>query len=150
MLTRAEIPGLLCAAILVAVGLFLIFWHWRSWKRVADDPEQATEFRWSQCRRRIQVAAMLVGVGILLCIGDTILPILERNASISLRRMAVLWACDVLVMLLLAAWIALLALGDMAATASRTRIDLLRMRQRERALCEEIERYREIHGDADS
>ena len=150
MLTRAEIPGLFFAILLVSIGLYLLVWHWRSWKQVADDPERGTQFRWGQTRRRMQVAAILAGEGILLCVGDTILPILERADWITPRRMAELWACDVLVMLLLAAWIALLAIGDMAATASRTRIELLRMRQQERTLCEEIERFREIHDESET
>lgn len=150
MITRAEIPGLFFAILLVSIGLCLMVWHWRSWKQVADDSDRGTQFRWSQCRRRMQVAAILAGEGILLCIGDAILPILKRADWITARRMAELWACDVLVMLLLAAWIALLAMGDMATTASRTRIELLRMRQNERALCEEIERFREIQDESDS
>ncbi len=46
----------------------------------------------------------------LLCLGDTVLPILYRAGMISERKMAGLWTIDVLFMLLLAVWIALLAL----------------------------------------
>jgi hypothetical protein len=150
MLTRAEIPGLIFSALLVLVGVCLGSWHWRSWTLIADDPEQSTPTRWSQCRRRMQVAGLIALEGLLLFAGDSVLPILQRAESISKVQMAVLWTIDVLLMLLVAVWLALLAMGDMAVTMSQTRIELLRNRQRERALNEEIERYRKQHGEPES
>ena len=147
MLTRAEIPGLLCTALLVLAGLFLGGWHWRSWRRIAEDPEQATPTRWARCRRRMQVAALLALEGVLLSGGDAVLPVLLRGGLISERRMAILWAIDVLLMLLVAVWLALLAMGDWAVTMSQSRLEMLRDRQRQRVLREEIERFSEIHGD---
>jgi hypothetical protein len=147
MLTRAEIPGLIVTALLVSVGVLLVVWHWRSWKRIENDPEEGTETRWSQVRRRIQVAVMIALAGGLLCIGDTVLPILHRGGWLSQQRMAVWWTVDVILLLFLAVWIALMALGDMALTISRTRVDQLRLRQKQRELAAEIERYREQHGD---
>ena len=86
---------------------------------------------------------MLIAVeGILLCLGDAVLPILYRAGIISERKMAGLWTIDVLFMLLIAVWIALLALGDMAVTATGVRRELRTMRQRERELHEELERLR--------
>lgn len=150
MLTRAEIPGLIVTALLVSVGIFLGFWHWRGWQRIADDPEEGTEVRWAQIRRRIQVAAMIAWEGVLLCIGDTVLPVLQRGGWMSERRMAVWWTVDVMLLLFVALWIGLLAIGDMALTFSRNRVDQLRIRQQQRELHAEIERYRELHGEEDS
>jgi hypothetical protein len=148
MLTRAEIPGLLFSAVLVWVGVLLAIWHWQGWKSIAQDPEEGTETRWSQVRRRIQVAVMIALVGVLLCIGDTVLPILQRGGWMTERRMAVWWTVDVILLLFLAVWIALMALGDMAVTMSRTRVEQLRLRQKQRELTEELERYRQRHGDS--
>lgn len=147
MLTRAEIPGLIVAAMLVSFGIFLSAWHWRGWKRIEHDPEEGTEFRWSQVRRRIQVALMISLVGVLLCLGDTILPIMQRAGTLSEQRMAAWWTVDVILLLFVAVWIALLAIGDMAVTASRARVEQLRIKQQQRELAVEIERYREQHGD---
>ncbi len=147
MLTRAEIPGLIVAAWLVSVGVWLAVWHWRGWKRIAGDPEEGSETRWSQVRLRIQVAIMIALAGVLLCIGDTVLPVLQRRGWMTLQRMAVWWTVDVILLLFLAVWIALMALGDMALTTSRTRVDQLRLRQKQRELTAEIERYREQNGD---
>jgi hypothetical protein len=142
MLTRAEIPGLLATLFLVGMGTVLVVWHWKSWKRDALDASSNTPERWSQCRRRMQVAVMIALEGVLLCLGDTVLPILYRAGMISERKMAGLWTIDVLFMLLLAVWIALLALGDLAVTATGARRELRTMRQRQRELQEELERLR--------
>ncbi len=147
MLTRAEIPGLVVTALLVSVGVLLAIWHWRGWKRIENDLEEGTETRWSQVRRRIQVAVMIALAGVLLCLGDAVLPVLQRGGWMTQKRMAVWWTVDMLLLLSLAVWIALMALGDMALTMSRTRVDQLRMRQKQRELTAEIERYREQHGD---
>ena len=147
MLTRAEIPGLIVTALLVSVGVLLAVWHWRGWKRIENDPEEGTETRWSQVRRRIQVAVMIVLAGVLLCVGDTVLPLLQRGGWMTQQRMTVWWTVDVILLLFLAVWISLMAMGDMALTMSRTRVDRLRLRQKQRELTAEIERYREQHGD---
>lgn len=142
MLTRAEIPGLLATTAMVAMGSVLIVWHWTSWKRDSADSNSYSPERWSQCRRRIQVAVMIALEGVLLCLGDAVLPILYRAGMISERKMAGLWTIDVLFMLLLAVWIALLALGDLAVTATGARRELRTMRQKQRELHEELERLR--------
>ena len=147
MLTRVEIPGLIVTALLVSVGVLLAIWHWRGWKRIENDPEEGTETRWSQVRRRIQVAVMIVLAGVLLCVGDTVLPLLQRGGWMTQQRMTVWWTVDVILLLFLAVWISLMAMGDMALTMSRTRVDRLRLRQKQRELTAEIERYREQHGD---
>lgn len=142
MLTRAEIPGLLATTLLVSLGIGLVVWHWKSWKKDCQVPELNTAARRSQCRRRIQIAVLIALEGILLCLGDAVLPILYRAGMISERKMAGLWTIDVLFMLLIAVWIALLALGDMAVTATGVRRELRTMRERERELHEELERLR--------
>lgn len=147
MLTRAEIPGLVAAALLVSVGIFLTIWHWCGWKRIEHDPELGTEAHWSQVRRRIQVAVMISLAGVLLCLGDTVLPLLQRGGLMSEKRMAVWWSVDMILLLFVAVWIALLAIGDLAVSTSRARVEQLRIKQQQRELHAEIERYRERHGD---
>ncbi len=150
MLTQVEIPGLLCTALLVLGGLSLGVWHWLSWTKIAETPAEATPTRWGQCRRRLQVAGLIAFEGVLLCLGDTVLPILQRQQSISEVRMALLWTIDVLVMLLAAICLVLVAMSDVVTSISQSRMERLRSRQQERVLCEEIERYRELHGDDES
>lgn len=142
MLTRAEIPGLIATCVLLALGIGLAVGHWRSWKHDRSDPELASRSRWSQFRRHAQVALLIVVEGLLLCGGDTVLPILERTNRITQKQMAGWWTIDVLLMLAIAVWIALLALGDMAVTVSGTRRELRTMREKERELHQELERFR--------
>ena len=148
MLTRAEIPGLIATGVLLLLGLGLAGWHWRSWKRDRADPQLARPTRWSQFRRRVQVALLIAVEGVLLCGGDAILPVLERTNRITQRQMAAWWTIDVLMMLAIAVWIALLALGDMAITVSGTRNELQAMQRRERELHEELERLRSQHRNS--
>ncbi len=149
MLTRAEIPGLIATIVLVVTGVVLAGWHWRSWSLVAGDPTQATAARWAQCRRRMQVAGLIGLEGILLCFDDTILPILMRAGRISEFQMATTWTIIVLVMLLVAVWIALLAFGDLAVTMSQSRDELRQVRKQEQDLHDEIRRYRQQNSRTD-
>lgn len=142
MLTRAEIPGLCATALLILTGSGLTVWHWQSWKRDSRDPQLATPFRRSQCLRRVQVAFLIALEGVLLCLGDAILPIACRANLISPQKMAVWWTIDVLFMLLIAVWIARLALKEMAATVPTARRELQSLKERERELHEELERLR--------
>lgn len=147
MLTRAEIPGLVCTALLVALGVSLAVWHRRSWKRANVSAASAIPLHWPQYLRRMKVAALITLEGVLLCLGDTVLPVLQRLGSISPRQMAILWTIDVLVILCVAIWLALLALGDMAASVALNRRVRQYTLQQEKSLCEELERFREIRED---
>jgi len=93
--------------------------------------------------------AMLIAIeGVLLCLGDTVLPVMQRMGTINPRQMAVLWTLDVLVMLGVAFWLAILALRDLAASIALNR----RVRQQtllqEKSLCEELNRFREMREDS--
>lgn len=148
MLTRAEIPGLVCSALLMALGVSLAGWHWRSWKRALAESPTAIAPLWLQYLRRVKMAVLIALEGVLLCLGDTLLPVLQRLGMITMRQMAILWTIDVLVILCVAVWLVLLALRDLTASIAFTR----RMRQlalqQEKSLCEELERFRETREDS--
>ncbi|MFO1006002.1 MAG: hypothetical protein U0929_08585 [Planctomycetaceae bacterium] len=147
MLTRAEIPGLISAALLMAVGLSVASWYWRAWKRTAVEPPNLTLSPPAQSLRRAKMAMLIAIEGMLLCLGDTILAVLLRAGTINPRQIAILWTLDVLVMLGVAFWLILLALRDMSASIALNR----RVRQQtllqEKSLCEELNRFREIRED---
>ncbi len=147
MLTRAEIPGLVFTAMLIALGAILIRWQWRSWKRAAVNSPDTLHLLWPQHLRRMKVAVLIVLEGCLLSIGDTLLPVLQRLGRITPRQMAILWTIDVMVILGVAIWLVLLALGDMFTTIAQNRRELLHSRQQERFLCDEIERFHEMGDD---
>ncbi|RLS44440.1 MAG: hypothetical protein DWH81_00870 [Planctomycetota bacterium] len=148
MLTRAEIPGLVCTALLMALGVSLASWYWRSWKQgAAESPTTLPALR-VQYLRRSKMAMLIAIEGVLLCLGDTVLPVMQRMGTINPRQMAVLWTLDVLVMLGVAFWLAILALRDLAASIALNR----RVRQQtllqEKSLCEELNRFREMREDS--
>lgn len=147
MLTRAEIPGLISAALLMAVGLSVASWYWREWKRTAVEPPNLALSPPTQSLRRAKMAMLIAIEGMLLCLGDTILAVLLRAGTINPRQIAILWTLDVLVMLGVAFWLILLALRDMSASIALNR----RVRQQtllqEKSLCEELNRFREIRED---
>lgn len=87
--------------------------------------------------------------GVLLFMGDTALPIAQRNGLISAFQMATSWTLIVLVMLLAAVWIALLAFGDLAVTMSQSRSEWQRVRRQEQGLHEEIRRFRQQNSQDD-
>lgn len=92
---------------------------------------------------------MLIAVeGMLLCLGDTVLPVLQRAGAINPRQMAVLWTLDVLVMLGVAFWLILLALSDMSASIALNRRVRQQTLQQQKSLCEELNRFREIREDS--
>lgn len=147
MLTRAEIPGLVFSALLIALGVSFACWYLRSWRASAET--QATLLTSPlQPLRRAKMALLIAIEGILLCLGDTVLPVLQRAGTINPRQMAVLWTLDVLVILGAAFWLALLALSDMAASIALNRRVRQQTLQQEQSLCEELNRFRETREDS--
>jgi hypothetical protein len=148
MLTRAEIPGLICTALLLALGVPGAWWYRRAWRRTAGEPPTLAVTPPAQSLRRAKMAMLIAIEGVLLCLGDAVLPVLQRAGLITPRPMAVLWTLDVLVMLGVAFWLMLLALGDMSASIARNRRVRQHTLQQEKSLCEELNRFREIREDS--
>lgn len=148
MLTRAEIPGLICTALLMALGVPLASWYCRAWKRTAVESSASTVSPPAQSLRRAKMAMLIAIEGVLLCLGDTVLPVLQRAGTINLRQMAILWTLDVLVMLGVAFWLILLALSEMSASIVLNRRVRQQTLQQEKSLCEELNRFREIREDS--
>jgi len=92
---------------LLAGAIALMVWHWRSWCRLRDTTTQSPEqdYAWCKFRRRAQATAMMAILAMLML------------ASLRLDRMAQ-WvgAVYILTMLILIAWIVILAFADMVAS----------------------------------
>jgi hypothetical protein len=96
----------LSITLLLAAGA-LLAWHWSAWKaaREAATEEAERDYAWSQFRRRAQATAMM---GVLAAL---------MLASVWLEHMPPwLFAVYIITMLVLVAWIILLALADMVAS----------------------------------
>ncbi len=124
---------------LVLGALWLIRWHCRVWKEHSleegNDDRTKVHYR-RQFRRRIQVAALVLLMGIMIPLGDWLM-VQRRNP----QWIALFWIC----VLALTTWIMLLAAVDWLSTrmhvrATRAALGTLARKQRE--LEAEVERLR--------
>ena len=134
---------------LIFLGAWLIRWHWAVWGQhrgqVANAPDAGTvatgddrerrHFR-LQFRRRIQVSALLILLGLMIPLGDWLM-VQRRNPL----WITIYW----IVVLALALWIMLLAAIDWLATrlyVRATRATLASLARQRRELEAEAERLR--------
>jgi hypothetical protein len=115
---------------LLAAGL--LFWHVRSWRSEQQEHGAELDFARRKFRRRVQTTGMLALLAVGLCLGQLI-PRNERPTLFVVFRFA---------MLLILAWMVLLALGDL--TVSRQHLAHLNRERRiaEAQLKAELERLR--------
>lgn len=125
---------------LVLLGGWLIGWHRAVWVRHRDQQEAGTgrELRHYrlQFRRRIQVSALLILLGIMIPIGDWLM--VQRQNPMGIT---IFW----LIVLILALWIMLLAAIDWLSTrmyVRATRATLAALARKQRELEAEAERLR--------
>ena len=129
---------------LILLGGWLIRWHWAAWGRhrgqearvqEAGDDRERRHYR-LQFRRRIQVSALLILLGVMIPIGDWLM-VQRRNPL----WIAIFW----IAVLTLALWIMLLAVVDWLSTrmyVRATRATLAALARKQRALEAEAERLR--------
>jgi hypothetical protein len=126
-------------SVLVLVASWLIRWHCRAWKEhsldEANDDRARLHYR-RQFRRRIQVAALVLLLGVMIPLGDWLM--VQRKHP---QWIAIFWLC----VLVLAMWIMMLAAFDWLSTrmhvrATRAALGTLVRKQRE--LEAEVERLR--------
>lgn len=118
------------------MGLVMIRAHWRAWQqhRQADEPVPADElgladraYLHKRFRRRMQTSAGIILVGVLLPVGDFVIP-WQRLAN-GPQLFTLYWGGVLLITL----WIILMAMGDLTMTRlhSRSTLDVHRAHVRE-------------------
>ena len=121
------IPSFLVCVSLVAIGWFMIRGHLRGWaERQAEgitDPADLLHYH-NQFRRRIQTSALIGIIGVLVFVGDLI------SQQIGPKLFGWYW----MIVLMLVAYLIVLAILDGLATASHTRAALARLRAQRRQL----------------
>lgn len=127
------LPALVVGALLIGLGAGSAWYQWRYRQpdREADDVGRQHATR--QLRRRLQVSGMLVLVGILIPLGDQ-LPFFQQAPA----AFVFFWGA----VLLLTAWIALLAIADLASARAYHRVAGVRLHQARRELEAELQQYR--------
>jgi hypothetical protein len=129
--------------LLIIVALALLAWHGFSWRTAQANLSHDSgewSFRRRQFLRRLQVSGMLLVVGVLLLLGQTLFPQTEHPW----------WAIAYwLVVALVTVWMVLLALADMLAGVFffgrlKNQADIERIR-----LSTLADRLRRVHGNGE-
>ena len=138
-----RLPGLVFGALLCAMGGSMMYLNHRAWKDRSKEEgdEDDQRFYDRQFRRRMQASGMILLIGIMIPVGDSLIP--WRQA---IRTFAIYW----LIVLGLALWAILLAVGDIIATRIYAQVKLNRIRRDQVALEHAAERLRRSRGNGAS
>lgn len=131
--------GLLVGSALLVLSAVLIRMHRRSWRRWQQDrhlAEGERSFYRRQFRRRVQVAILLMVIGVMIAVGDKWIP---------WQRAPGLFTFYWMLIVVLALWIVMLAIGDQIAGMARARVAASRSRTRLTELRGELERIQRQH-----
>jgi len=133
---QGSIPVIIAGGGVIAFGLYLLRHQANSWRKQQskDLPQKDLDHFQSQYRRRKQTSWLLVVIGVLMVGGDLLLTD-HKNPLIF-----VIW---VIGLLLLVAWVVLLAVGDWVAIRAYSQAALSEIRMQQMALEREAERLRE-------
>jgi hypothetical protein len=118
-------PGLIVATVLVVFGASLMVSHVRSWRRQRGDlrhDENDRAYFEKRYRRRMRISGTFVILGILIGVGDGLLP-MQRNQPLVI---GLYW----IGVLLLTGWVVLQGFGDLWSTATYTDTELTRIQQK--------------------
>ncbi len=134
-----DIAPLAFGTALVVLGAWLIRWHRSAWNSQRDDDshdDREKRHYWLQFRRRIQVAVLLIVLGIMIPLGDWL----------TAQNKDPLWfTVFVLAVLAIALWVMMLAMLDWLSTRMHvraTRATLAGLDRKRRELEAEVERLR--------
>lgn len=110
MAVLIPLPPLIFSILVIGAGIGMIFWHQKQRHMHLSQnglSEKDREYYQTQFRRRVQVAGLLIFIGLLI-------PALFLSASY-LKNPTIATFC-LLLMLLFVAWICILAIGDYLST----------------------------------
>ena len=133
---------------LAVVGLSMMAWHHKSWKKQREEPGfnqwDLTRLK-TRCRRRMQTSGMIAVLGVMLAIGDAL--IWSQGPLVA----TVYW----IVVIAMGGWLLLLGVGDLLTVrvdSKLARDELQRIGQKRAKLETELEemRRRGSNGEAKS
>lgn len=102
-------------------------------------PEHEQNYLQNRIRRRTQVAGMILLIGLMIPIGDSLIPWQKAVATF-----AVYW----IIVLLLAFWTIMLAFADIAATRLHSSIELTRLKRQQKDLEQAAQQLRDLHASS--
>ena len=125
---ESSIPAIVFGGMLIVTAAVMIGGHRRAWRKRLEEKslEQSDrEHYFRQYRRRMQTSAMLGLVGLLIVVGDWLIP--WNQAAV---WFPIYWG----VVLMLTGWIGLLGVADLLSTRVYTNAALARVRSKQREL----------------
>jgi hypothetical protein len=144
-MTRQEIPALIVGTLLLIFGGSFIWRHIRTRQDQLRDEslvETDHEYLGRQFRRRLQASSLVCLIGILILVGDLVIPWGRGGRGDKVAAafwFAIYWGG----IILLALWVMLLALGDYFSIRVNSSVKLSRLKAQEKSLRRELERLRE-------
>ena len=128
-------------AALVVGGLIMMRRHRVTWYEEKNDPgleDSDRDYYFRRYRRRMQTSAMIALIGLLIAVGDAVLPRLIVNQQRAMLVFGVYWGA----VLLLTGWVIAMALADMLSASAHTRAALSRLRSKQHELEKELDDVR--------
>jgi MFS family permease len=130
-------PALIVAVILVLIGAAMMASHVVAWRRQQSDPtleQDDRDFYRRRYRRRMQISGTFAILGVLIGLGDALLPQQGRHP----------WPITfyVIGLLLLTGWVLLLGIAEFLSTAARGRVELARIRQKQSELERQVVEFK--------
>ena len=142
------LPMTLAGAFLVVLGLLMIRSHLRTWRRHRDDSsltDRELQYYFSQYRRRMQTSAIIALLGVLLFVGDVVLPRVLPQADFA-GVFGIFW----IMVLCLTLWIVFLAWGDITAIRIHSKTVLNRHLGEQRELEEQLAELKNRHSNGEA
>ncbi len=130
------LPMTSAGAFLIVLGVLMIRSHIRTWRRHRDDSslaERELRYYFAQYRRRMQTSAIIALLGVLLFVGDVVLPRVLPEENF-VKIFPIFW----IVVLCLTLWIIALAWGDITAIRVHSKTALNRHLRKQRKLEEQL------------
>lgn len=128
-----SLPALIAGGLLLALGCGSAWYLWQHREPPPDAEPLARKHAWNQVRRRLQISALVILVGILIPLGD-LLPFFRRAPV----AFAIYWVG----IMCLAGWIALLGLADFVSSQTLNSRAQRRLEQQRAELEAELTRAR--------
>ena len=114
--------------------------HSLAWREEKNDPgleDTEREHFFRRYRRRMQTSAMIAVIGLMIPLGDVVLPrVFDREREVLV--FGIYWGA----VLLLTTWIIAMALADMLSASAHTRVALSRLRLKQRELEKQLDEVR--------
>lgn len=132
-------PALVFGGLLLLTGGMMLFAQRKAAAAAEQEPQEETrQFLRRRSRRRSQVAGMILLIGVMIPVGDSLINWIRAPATFG-----VYWT----IVLGLAFWTGLLAVGDMAATRAQMARELNRLHRSQLELHSLAKRVRQSEND---